>query len=243
MLLFRCPNLRTLSIDGAAPEITGAQRLFGGHWPCLRSLTVGDVAVEFPVATPSDPIIDFLADHSAIKALNISRHILPSIHLGTMPDDALPNLTEFCGSLEQLQALTSYGNIKSVVFREAMLVRDVTPFALSSVLQHLPSLTTLRLAFVLQSPYESGTLLRYLVASCPKLVSFDLTCGNKPSFGLVSDTIRSDNDKLMNRSRNHSSNPFSSSPNSDLSLSALSNIPEIHHSHLAANKLHEPTRD
>lgn len=186
MLLNRCPRLCTLCIDGVAPEITGAQVLFNGRWPDLRSLTIGDVALDSAHPPGSGSIINFLAMHSNIKSLTVSRHVLPPMHLRTMQDDDLPILSDFCGSIDQLQALPNYGQIRNVCFREAMLVRDVTPHSLSSVLQHLPNLSTLRLAFVLQSPYESGTLLRYLVASCPKLVSFDLTCGNKPSFSLES---------------------------------------------------------
>jgi len=44
----------------------------------------------------------------------------------------------------------------------------------------------LRLSFVLHSIYESGSLLRSLVGSCPRLERLDLACGRMPSFTLVS---------------------------------------------------------
>jgi hypothetical protein len=66
-----------------------------------------------------------------------------------------------------------------------MVMREATHLAVCNVLRGLENLTMLRISFVLHSIYESGSLLRSLVGSCPRLERLDLECGHMPSFTLV----------------------------------------------------------
>jgi len=60
--------------------------------------------------------------------------------------------------------------------------REVSATAVAIILRELTSLTSLKIAFILHSMYDSGNILRSLIHSCPLLHHLDLTCGHKPSF-------------------------------------------------------------
>lgn len=192
MLIKRCPNLEELSINGISSLPTDARTLVNGRWPNLRQLSLGDVSLEWhtPTSTtgPKSPFITFLEAHPNLLSLKVSRNV-PSAHFSTLDPVTLPRLTEFSGTLEQLQALPHlHGSLKSVTFREPMQTRELTPLAVAGVLQNLTSLVELRISFVLHSMYDSSSLLRSLIASCPQIRHLELTCAHKPSFQLVSCT-------------------------------------------------------
>jgi len=204
MLIYHCPNLEELSIEGFSVHSIDAYRLVQGRWPHLRKLSLGDVIVDLnpphlnpdPTSEPEKlPSIRFLELHPKIRSLRTSQHALTSAHLSSLSPSSLPDLVEFSGTLEQLQTLAPSHHhphridisrrLKSVGFHEAMVMREVTHLAICNALQGLENLTTLRISFVLHSIYESGSLLRSLVGSCPKLERLDLGCGHVPSFTLV----------------------------------------------------------
>lgn len=190
MLLDRCPNLEELCIDGFSVHPTDMGRLIQGRWPKLRTLVLGDVLVDMNGSqTPGTkrPFIEFLEMHPNLEVLTASRHALSPAHLTTMEPTALPMLHSFTGTLEQLQFIAPHHlTLTHVGFSEPMLMRDVTPLAVSLVLQGLVCLESLSIGFVLGSMYESGNLVRSLVGACPKLRKLELVCGHKPSFPLVS---------------------------------------------------------
>ncbi|EGO00176.1 hypothetical protein SERLA73DRAFT_72915 [Serpula lacrymans var. lacrymans S7.3] len=190
MLIKRSPDLRELCIDGTSSVPTDAHALSRGRWPNLRKLIIGDVALDWhiPVSSASKrPFIAFLEAHRELRTLHISRYALNPMHLPTLHHDALPCLEHFTGSLEHLQAISpSHPSIKSVGFHEPIVIRDLAPMVVSSVLQGLPLLRSLKISFIFHSTYESGSLLRSLVSACPYLVELELTCARKPSFQLVS---------------------------------------------------------
>ncbi|KAJ8518146.1 hypothetical protein ONZ45_g4748 [Pleurotus djamor] len=195
MLINRCPNLEELSIDGISTLPTEAHSLVKGSWPRLRKLTLGDVTIDWQPTTDLDkrPFISFLEKHNALRSLSLSRHNIQPNYFAANPV-TFSNLTDFSGTLEQLQALPHlHASLKSVTFRDPMQTRELTPLAVVSVLQSMTALTHLRISFVLHSMYDSGSLLRSLVQSCPHLRHLDLTCAHKPSFHLDSfaKTIRS----------------------------------------------------
>ncbi|KAL0956664.1 hypothetical protein HGRIS_002796 [Hohenbuehelia grisea] len=196
MLINRCPNLEELSIDGISSLPTDAHSLVNGRWPKLRKLTLGDVSIDWHPTTinlEKRPFISFLEEHSSIRSLSLSRHNIQSNHFAANPV-TFTHLTEFSGTLEQLQVLPHlHASLQSVSFRDPMQTRELTPLAVVGVLQSMSSLTHLRISFVLHSMYDSGSLLRSLIQSCPHLQHLDLTCAHKPSFHLdsFSKTIRS----------------------------------------------------
>lgn len=188
MLIQRCPNLEELAIDGVSPMPTDAHWLVEGRWPKLRNLTLGDVSIDWMHApvdpTQKRPFIIWLEAHTNLESLNLSRHTIQSTHLSDL-DSASFQLSSFSGTMQQLQALPHiHASLKSVTFREPLLTRDISPQAVAGLLQGLTSLTELRISFMLHSMYDSGNLLRSLIASCPHLQLLDLTCGSKPSFQL-----------------------------------------------------------
>ena len=133
------------------------------------------------------PFVEFLEMHPNLEVLTTSRLALSPAQLTTMGPTILPLLQRFTGTLEQLQFIApNHLTLTHVGFVEPMLMRDVTPLAVSLVLQGLVHLESLSIGFVLGSMYESGNLVRSLVSACPRLKRLELVCGHKPSFPLVS---------------------------------------------------------
>jgi Leucine Rich Repeat len=190
MLIRRCPNLEELTIDGISSLPTDVHTLVDGRWPKLRKLTLGDVSIDgqLGMVNNSDqkhPFITFLEAHPTLQSLSLSRHNIQPTHFASL-DPVFLKLTEFRGTLQQLQALPHLlPLLKSVTFRDPMQTRDISALTVAGVLQSLPSLTELKISFILHSMYDSGNLLRSLISSCPRIRHLDLTCAHKPSFQLV----------------------------------------------------------
>ncbi|PBK95600.1 hypothetical protein ARMGADRAFT_1011430 [Armillaria gallica] len=190
MLIKWSPDLEELEIEGSSPFPVDVHRLLDGHWPKLRKLSLGDVVLDWSLpSTPAGkrPFICFLEEHPDLQSLKLSKHNIHSAHLSTLDAPDL-KLLSFSGTMQQLQALPDlhYSSIQSVTFTEPMHTRDITAVAIASVLHSLTSLLNLKVAFHLHSMYDSGNLLRSLVASCPRLEHLQLTCTQKPSFQLDS---------------------------------------------------------
>ncbi|KAJ7495996.1 hypothetical protein B0H11DRAFT_1857263 [Mycena galericulata] len=187
MLFRRCPNLEELVIEGYSSFPAGARCLADGRWPNLHKLALGDIAVDWnPAASPASkgPFITFLEAHTELQSLGLSRHNIDPAQLGSLDPDAL-KLTSFSGTLSQLQGLShSYSSLQSLTFRDPVWSRDVTTMAISGILLQLTSLTELNISFMLHSPYDSSSILRTLVSSCPHLQHLKLSCIRKTSFQL-----------------------------------------------------------
>ncbi|KAF8210553.1 hypothetical protein K438DRAFT_1711303 [Mycena galopus ATCC 62051] len=186
MLFKRCPNLEELVIEGCSPFPADARCLVDGRWPRLRKLVLGDVSINWiPAVAPAKPLfITFLEAHTELQSLCLSRHNMDSAQLNLLDPNAL-KLTSFSGTLTQLQAIShSYRSLKSLTFRDPVWSRDVTTMTITSVLQQLTLLTELNISFMLHSPYDSSSILRALVSSCPQLQHLQLSCIRKTSFQL-----------------------------------------------------------
>ncbi|TFY80979.1 hypothetical protein EWM64_g3037 [Hericium alpestre] len=192
MLIKRCPNLQELALDTDPPtEPVDAQRLSRGRWPKLRELLLGNVVLDWhTTVNPATkrPFITFLEEHKSMEKLHLVGHE-PSVAapdlLSAVHPDALANVEEFSGSLEQIQAFQHKAHLKTVCLPDPILVREGTPLTVSSVLGTLSSLTSLTISFGMEHGYDNGGMLRALVSSCPKLQHLDLTYSCKPSFSLV----------------------------------------------------------
>ncbi|KAF7986962.1 hypothetical protein HWV62_7 [Athelia sp. TMB] len=185
MLVDRCPDLEELCLDGFISWPTAeVLPLLHARWPKLRKLTLGDLIVDLGAAPDQKhPFIAFLEAHPQLASLRASRYALSPTGLTSLDAAALPALTEFSGTLEQLQMLHAHhGALTAVGFHEPMTMRDATPLAVSAALQGIPHLTTLRLSFVLHSMYESGSLLRALHGCAARLERLELVCAHRPSF-------------------------------------------------------------
>ncbi|KAF7321714.1 hypothetical protein MKEN_00692800 [Mycena kentingensis (nom. inval.)] len=186
MLFMRCPNLEELSIEGFSAFPADARCVSEGRWPRLHKLSLGDLSVDASATLPSakSPFVTFLEAHPELQSLSLSRHNLDPVQLQTLDQDAL-KLSSFSGTLSQLQALShSYSTLKSLSFRDPLWSRDPTILTIANILQQLPALTDLSIVFTLHSPYDSSSILRALVSSCPHITSLTLACLRKSSFQL-----------------------------------------------------------
>ncbi|KAJ7268712.1 hypothetical protein B0H12DRAFT_1096247 [Mycena haematopus] len=186
MLFKHCPNLEELVIEGYSSFPAEARFLVDGRWPRLRKLALGDVSITWdPVVPPGrSSFITFLEAHTELQSLCLSRHNLDPVQLNSLEADTM-KLTSFSGTLAQLQALShSYPTLKSLTFRDPVWSRDVTTMTISSVLQQLTSLNELNISFMLHSPYDSNSILRALISSCPHLQHLSLSCVRNTSFQL-----------------------------------------------------------
>ena len=189
--MLRCPHLEELTIDGLSAVPTDIRLLVRGRWPALKKLALGDICIDwFPRSRdPAEkrPFVAFLEAHPYLESLSLSRHSIQAIHFALLDPTSLNRLTSFSGTYQQLQALPHIHHlIKSLTLCDPVETRDVSATAVAIMLRDLTSLTSLKIAFMLHSMYDSGNLLRSLIHSCPMLNHLDLTCGHKPSFQLVS---------------------------------------------------------
>ncbi|KAF8639546.1 hypothetical protein AX17_001451 [Amanita inopinata Kibby_2008] len=196
MLINKCPNLEELIIEGVSTVPIHTHFLVDGRWPKLRKLILGDVSVDWMTRplNPGEkrPFIEFLESHKNLRVLGVSKHTVLPNHLTSINPDHL-QLTSFSGTHQQLQAIRHlFPVLKSVTFREPVETREVSAPAVASLLRDLTSLTELNISFTLHSMYDSGSLLRSLIQSCPHLQHLALTCAHKPSFqlGNFAKTIR-----------------------------------------------------
>ena len=189
MLIFRCPHLEELTIDGLSAAPPDIRLLVGGRWPALKKLTLGICMDWFPRSQNSAekrPFVAFLEAHPYLESISLSRHTIQPIHLSLLDPTSLKRLTAFSGTYQQLQALPhTHHLLKSLTICDPVETHDVSASTVASILRDLTSLTSLKIAFTLYSMYDSGNLLRSLIHSCPLLYHLDLTYGNKPSFQLV----------------------------------------------------------
>jgi hypothetical protein len=190
-MLKRSPNLEELAITGSSLHPTDAHQLVAGRWPKLRKLALGDVIIDWQTAMADPdakrPFIAFLEAHDTLESISLSKHNIHHTRLSNLSTDALPCLKDFTGTLEQFQVLHRiHPSLKSVTFCDPMLTRELTPLAVAVALQNLRNLTKLKVSFVLDSMYDSASLLRSLFTACPMLEHLELTCAHKPSFQLES---------------------------------------------------------
>jgi hypothetical protein len=190
MLIKRCPNLEHLAIDGHSPHApVDAHGLVHGRWPKLRSLLIGDVVFDWHVGTLERPFRSFLNAHLNLEALHLHSHAPSVAAPGVLSDlhaDALAKVSTFSGSLVQAQALPARTSLKTLRIPDAMLLREGTPLSVGVSLAALPSLSSLTIAFRLEQGYDNGSILRAIVASCPRLHHLDITVSYRHSFTIVS---------------------------------------------------------
>jgi len=195
MLIQRCPDLQELILDGvSSTDPVDVHLLVRGRWPALRKLVLGDVVLDWHSAVnpaAKRPLISFLEAHPELETLAFFGHqssIGSSDLLAAVHGEALTRVTDFSGTLEQVQILRHKAAIKRLELPDAIFLRESTPLAVSNALASLPWLTSLTISFGLEHGYDNGSMLRAFASACPQLQHLDLTCACKPSFSLVRPT-------------------------------------------------------
>ncbi|KAI0697254.1 hypothetical protein BC835DRAFT_1338772 [Cytidiella melzeri] len=205
MLIRRCPGLESLAIVSDLDQPVYVRRLLEGHWPSLRSLTLGAIKFDALGAEPLHALTAFLVLHSSIERLSL-RNI--PVDLSVLPKEALPQLKHLNGNVDHFRALSARGlppqnmqfglnnpqtqfphsplseSLQSLTLGELIPVRELTPLSVSSMLAGLHALTSLTAVFSLESGYDSNGVFRTIVSACPQMLHLDLTCTSKPSFYL-----------------------------------------------------------
>jgi hypothetical protein len=175
-------------MEGTSTHSADAAKLLRGRWHHLRKLALGGIEFEWVTSTTGvkRPFIDFLEAHPVLETLKLSRHSCHAIDLESLDPAAIPKVTEFAGTLEQLRALPQiHASLNTLTFRDSMRTHGSTPLAVAGVLEGLKSLTHLHISFIFHSTYDSNSFLRSLGLCSPRLCHLDLICAHKPSFYLV----------------------------------------------------------
>ncbi|OBZ67182.1 hypothetical protein A0H81_12782 [Grifola frondosa] len=208
MLAQRCPHLESLSIVGNSSEPSDGTHLYAARWPRLRKLALGALIFDTSVAgqpPPMQSFLEFLRCHPTLETFHVLNRANTSLDLSVLEPSALPLLKEFSGSFNHLKMLVDRGHnaaavggnagvgvstsptllstsLRHICFPHPMHLRDLTPLAISRVLMNLHALTSIKIAFAVQSGYDSNGVFRTIIASCPHLLHLDITCACRPSF-------------------------------------------------------------
>jgi hypothetical protein len=206
MLLHRCPDLVSLSLESDLTQPMYALRLLEGRWPYLRSLALGPLKFDAFGTIPLNGLNTFLEAHDSLEQISLND---VSVNLSALPVEALSNLKHLISSIDQFRALCARGfmpqnlqfalqnphtqfphsglseSLQTLTLKEPIPLRELTPLAVSSMLSAMHALTSLTAVFSLESGYDSNGVFRTIVSACPQMMHLDLTCTNKPSFYLV----------------------------------------------------------
>ena len=203
MLIQRCPELESLALDCIVDS-----DLSGASWPHLHSLSLGSNSID------SQTIAPFLESHPSINRLSL--HPSNPTDLSLLSETALPNLKQFSGSANQLTALVCRGqaqpqtyvgtsrfslenpqgqfplihplsrSLEELTLSECIPIRQLTPFAMYSILVSMKKLTSLKVTFDADSEYDSSAVLKTIVAARPELESLNMAFIGKQSLSMVS---------------------------------------------------------
>ncbi|KZT40794.1 hypothetical protein SISSUDRAFT_1043734 [Sistotremastrum suecicum HHB10207 ss-3] len=192
MLINRCPDLETLSLNGRSFHPTACHRLCDGRWPNLQSLTLGDVIVNWDEANNNElpdfdgkerPFIRFLEHHPKLKYLNLIGSTQSTVSLDPLSSEALPVLEYFAGGIHHVSKLPNRTTLKGIRVTTPAFGSQVTvEYGLIPALKEMTALTALELHIVLHPELVCDPLfLSHLANACPNLESFDFVCGRASS--------------------------------------------------------------
>ncbi|KAI0747342.1 hypothetical protein BC629DRAFT_1599394 [Irpex lacteus] len=200
MLIHECPELETLTLDCVVES-----DLSSANWPHLRNLNLDSNS------NISQTLIPFLERHASIERLSL--HPSNPDDLSPLSEDALPGLKHFAGSVNHLTSLCCRGqspqgyagtsrfslehpqaqfplshplsrSLESLAVMECIPVQQLTPFAMYSMLVGLKKLTSLKLKFDADGEYDSGAVLKTIVAARPELEELDVSFVGKESISM-----------------------------------------------------------
>jgi hypothetical protein len=190
MLLEHCPQLEELSLGGVAPSWSrffDVRAVTNGHWPSLRSLTLGYIMIEHDFETM---LSSFLATHTALQKLAIHHEGNYYYKPLRLPHSALPCLVELSGPASYLSDLPGRHLIDNLSLTSYYHPATFLP-SVCTLLRMLTSLKSLSIWIDLSwdkpNPGTHGKSLRFILESCPLLSHFEVICSSKSrfTFGIV----------------------------------------------------------
>jgi hypothetical protein len=198
MLLERCPNLEELTIGGSAPcpRPFNIRHVTAGRWPRMRSLTLGDMAIQFgkdekTLLQESEAFTQFFVAHPSLQTL-VFQHAggsgFPSSL--SLPRSALPCIKSFSGPLQYIKSLPNPRALQELTIPTLHHSTSSLP-PICAILQGLPSLVSLSIWIDLSfanctTPHDDRNIFGMLLECCPRLHHFDVMCFTRPTFHVVS---------------------------------------------------------
>ncbi|KAI0690897.1 hypothetical protein BC835DRAFT_157327 [Cytidiella melzeri] len=222
MLTLRCPNLQSLTLDCTNIH---DPRLLAATWPHLHTLTLGPTSADPQTLILFLERHAAIENLSLSPLINIDLSLLPKDALPNLKHftgtvDQLAALSwrgqpqphgqgqgqAYTGtsrfSLENPQAQFPVTNplarsLESLTLAGRIVLKQLTPFAMYTVLVGLTKLTELRVVFDVQGEYgDPSAVVKTIVAARPGLERLELTCVGKASLSLETFS------KLLHRLKN-----------------------------------------
>lgn len=186
MLLVHSPNLQELTFDALSTRYIDLNPMYGGLWPNLRSLRLGDYVLQdgTPGLSPhtiDSPLMAFLVAHPNLKSLML--HGVNGWYFPReleLPSSALPQLSYFSGTIWHAEFLPNPSLLKSLrLTSRPYHVNDIPDMCY--ILRSLQSLTSLDI-WLECDPKIFSTL----ILACPRLLHLEVFCSSPPPFDMVS---------------------------------------------------------
>jgi hypothetical protein len=195
MLLNHSPHLEDLTIDilPSSSRRIDIRRLTSGHWPGLRSLTLGGRVVLSDQFADTAPVgasfSDFLVAHPTLGNL-----VLYRVQGWNSPADlsvssrtsTLPQFDSVGGNLRDIVGLTNSLSLKSI----QLTSWPCDPSWTTPICTNLTSLTSLDIWLTCgDTPANHHSMFRHLLSACPRLSHLGVSCSSNPTFNVVCSSI------------------------------------------------------
>jgi hypothetical protein len=192
--LERCPTLEELTIGGTAPSPRpfNIQHITAGRWPRLRSLTIGDMAIqsrhdEKAWLQGNEAFMKFFIAHPSLQTLSFQHAGGSGFPVSlSLPWFALPRIKSFGGPPAYIKTLPNPRSIQELTISTLHHSASSLP-PTCSILQGLPSLISLSIWIDLSfanpnTPHDDGSVFEMLLECCPRLHHIDVMCFTQPTF-------------------------------------------------------------
>jgi hypothetical protein len=185
VLIKHSPNIEEISILTNFPypvSVLDGDQLANARWQNLRKFCLGNVFIDQSPARA--PYVTFLEAHPKLNSIQLSKHTLAFLSLSAVSTQALPDITNFGGTLHQLERLPHiHSRLKTLSLCDPISTLE---FNAATVLRNMTALTDLRISFNPGYEHDNTSLLHSLIATCPQLERLDLSCVISLSFHVVS---------------------------------------------------------
>ncbi|KAH6919095.1 hypothetical protein BKA70DRAFT_1417092 [Coprinopsis sp. MPI-PUGE-AT-0042] len=192
LILTQCPTLEQLAISSKSPYrlAYNFSPIIRGHWPQLKSLTLGPFGFYSggalgPSLHHDEEFVSFLVKHINLEELNLLWELRNPLEEGPpfvpfqkpLASDILLNLKSFIGIWQQAEALPILAQLQ-VLRLTCEPLKECEFTNVARLISRFPSLCSLEITVdgVNQKSTNSILLFKAIASSCPKLNEFGLIC-------------------------------------------------------------------